>query len=76
MVAQRFVRRGMKWDCTNWVQVCIPCQKAKIGRHTRSSLSELEQAGLLMVIYSTSVDDTCTVNGYKTQNIESIRFCA
>ncbi|XP_067215676.1 uncharacterized protein [Linepithema humile] len=36
MITQRFVWPNIKADCQKWTQACIPSQKAKIHRHTRS----------------------------------------
>ena len=37
LVSDRFVRPRMKAEIQQWVKACVPCQKAKVGRHTRSS---------------------------------------
>lgn len=34
MIAQRFVWPGMQKDIANWAKTCLPCQKAKVHRHT------------------------------------------
>jgi len=33
-IAQKFVWPGMQKDIANWAKTCLPCQKAKIHRHT------------------------------------------
>ncbi|XP_078052087.1 uncharacterized protein LOC144478214, partial [Augochlora pura] len=33
LVAQRFVWPGMQKDCKSWARACLPCQRAKTGRH-------------------------------------------
>ncbi|XP_076659997.1 uncharacterized protein LOC143363272 [Halictus rubicundus] len=33
LVAQRFVWPGMQKDCKAWARACVPCQRAKTGRH-------------------------------------------
>ena len=36
LVSDGFVWPRMKADTRQWVKACVPCQKAKVGRHTRS----------------------------------------
>ncbi|XP_071449484.1 uncharacterized protein [Hetaerina americana] len=36
LVAERFVWPSMRKDCRAWTRACIPCQRAKIHRHTVS----------------------------------------
>lgn len=38
LITERFVWPGMKADISQMVKTCIPCQKAKIGRHNKSVL--------------------------------------
>lgn len=38
LVQQRFVWPNMHKDCKQFVQHCIPCQRAKIHRHTKSPI--------------------------------------
>lgn len=43
-VAQRFVWPGMDKTVREWTRACIPCQKSKIWRHTRSPLGEFPKS--------------------------------
>ena len=36
LVSDRFVRPWMKAEIQQWVKACVLCQKAKVGRYTRS----------------------------------------
>ena len=38
LIAARFVWRGINKDICAWARTCIPCQRAKIQRHTHSPL--------------------------------------
>ena len=39
LVTSRFVWTGINSDVRRWTRSCIPCQRAKIQRHTQASLS-------------------------------------
>lgn len=41
-IRQRFVWPGMKKNILQWARTCIPCQRAKIQRHTRNAPGEFE----------------------------------
>lgn len=36
LVSERYVWPGMNTDLRNWARACLPCQRCKIQRHTRS----------------------------------------
>lgn len=36
LITDRFVWPRMKTDIRQWSKTCVPCQRAKVGRHTRS----------------------------------------
>ncbi|KAK3875588.1 hypothetical protein Pcinc_019547 [Petrolisthes cinctipes] len=38
MIAAKFVWHGLRRDVGNWAKQCIPCQTAKIHRHTKTPL--------------------------------------
>ena len=40
MVSDRFVWHGLKKEVAKWSRECIPCQKAKINRHTKTPLGQ------------------------------------
>lgn len=42
LVKQRFTWPGLYKDVQNWTKTCIPCQRAKIQRHTKSPLATFE----------------------------------
>lgn len=42
LISTRFVWPCMKKDIQQWTRACIGCQKAKIQRHTRSPLQQIE----------------------------------
>lgn len=42
LAAERYVWPGLKTDCRKWARSCIPCQRAKVGRHTKAPLGEFE----------------------------------
>ena len=39
LIAERFVWPGMKKDIKTWTRTCLPCQRAKVQRHTTTPLS-------------------------------------
>ena len=39
-IAARFVWPNMHSDIANWVRNCVPCQKAKVQRHTRAPVGQ------------------------------------
>ena len=41
-VASKFVWPGMRQDCSRWARECVPCQRAKITRHTNPPIGEFE----------------------------------
>ena len=41
-ICTSYVWPSMRKDIVNWCRTCIACQKAKVGRHTRSPLSTIE----------------------------------
>ena len=36
LVGRKFVWPEMQKDCREWARACLACQRAKIGRHTRT----------------------------------------
>lgn len=40
MVTERFVWPNIKKDCHNWAQACIPCQRAKVFKHTTTETGD------------------------------------
>jgi cleavage and polyadenylation specificity factor subunit 1 len=40
-LSQRGVWKNMREDCRNWTKTCIPCQKTKVNKHTRTPISTL-----------------------------------
>ena len=42
LIASRFVWKNMNKDVRQWARTCIPCQKSKIQRHTKSPLQRFE----------------------------------
>ena len=42
LLASRFVWPGMNKDVGDWVRGCIPCQRAKVYRHTRAPVSTFQ----------------------------------
>ena len=42
MICERFIWPNMKRDCKIWSQACLPCQKSKVTRHTRSHFVDYE----------------------------------
>lgn len=42
LVRSRFVWPSIRKDCANWARHCIPCQKSKITRHTKSQLGNFK----------------------------------
>lgn len=38
LVADRFVWPGVRKDCRDWAQACLPCQRVKISRHVTAPL--------------------------------------
>ena len=41
LISQRFVWHDLKRDVAKWPRQCLDCQRAKVHRHTRSSLDRL-----------------------------------
>ena len=41
-VAAKFVWPSMRQDCSRWARECIPCQRAKIVRHTNPPIGDFE----------------------------------
>lgn len=41
LISDRFVWPGMRADCGNWVKTCVPCQRSKIHRHTKTPLNHI-----------------------------------
>lgn len=48
LVAERYFWHGMNGDVTKYVKSCIPCQKAKVYKHTITPLGEFEKAERFM----------------------------
>ncbi len=44
LVSRRYVWPGIKRDCARWARACVPCQRAKVSRHTKTPLGEFEQS--------------------------------
>lgn len=44
LVTERYFWEGIKGDVTKYVRSCIPCQKAKVHRHTITPLGEFEKS--------------------------------
>jgi len=42
LVSSKFVWHGLGREITIWARCCIPCQRAKIHRHTKAPLSKFE----------------------------------
>ena len=42
LVSSKFVWHGLGRQITNWARCCLPCQRAKVHRHTRAPLSKFE----------------------------------
>lgn len=40
MVTEKYVWLNIKKDCRKWVQACIPCQKAKVFKHTATETGD------------------------------------
>lgn len=38
LVKKRYVWPGLAKNCKNWCKTCIPCQKSKVQRHTKTEL--------------------------------------
>ncbi len=38
LVRKRFVWKNLSKDCKNWCKRCLPCQKSKVQRHTKTSV--------------------------------------
>ena len=43
LIKKRYVWDNMHSDISSWTKTCIPCQKAKINRHTESGISSFPQ---------------------------------
>ena len=41
-VSSKFVWPSMKQDCSRWARECIPCQRAKVTRHTTPPIGDFE----------------------------------
>ena len=42
LVSRKFVWHGLGKQITEWAKSCIPCQKAKVHKHTKAPLSKFE----------------------------------
>ena len=42
LVSSKFVWHGLGREITIWARCCVPCQRAKIHRHTKAPLSKFE----------------------------------
>lgn len=51
MTTDRYFWPAMNRDVSEWTRKCIPCQKAKIQRHTKSPLSQYEPADRLSHVH-------------------------
>ena len=40
LIQKRYVWPSMQTDITKWTRTCIPCQKAKVHRHTKSPIQQ------------------------------------
>ena len=44
LITKRFLWPGMKKDIREWCRTCLPCQTAKVGRHTKSPIQTIPPA--------------------------------
>ena len=66
LVTKRFFWPGMNKEINTWAKACIPCQKAKISRHTHSALGEFPQANKFEQIHTDIVGPLPTSrHGYR-----------
>ncbi|GFU21745.1 retrovirus-related Pol polyprotein from transposon opus [Nephila pilipes] len=42
LMMKKFIRPNMKKEVREWARTCIPCQKCKVHRHTKSKVGEYE----------------------------------
>ncbi|GBL74957.1 Transposon Tf2-9 polyprotein [Araneus ventricosus] len=57
LMNSKFIWPSIKKDVQLWTRTCIPCQKAKINRHTKTKLGEYEvPSGRFCVVHINLID--------------------